>query len=258
MYGGNAKSGYVISLQNLIIKLAGAGHQIETSVVGNESLITRARNNLAHRFMQSDADTLLFIDSDHSFDPDDVLKMVESDRELIGAISPMKGINWDAVGMAAQLGKKDLYNYAGIFAVNLLEAETDFNLDSPIKVAEIGTGLMAIKRSVFERIAPLCEKYISDSISTVNSNEGEEITEYFTTTIDPSSRRLLSEDYNFCHMWRKLGNDVWAAPWVRITHIGEHTYTGNITYAIELSQIRDELLKQSEEASKEKEAEVEE
>ena len=249
MYGGNAKSGYVISMQNLIVKLASAGHQVETSVIGNESLITRARNSLAHRFMSSDADVLLFIDSDHSFDADDVVKMVESDKELVGAIYPMKGVNWDAARLAAQLGKQDLSSYSGFFAVNLLEESIDLEVEEPIKVAEIGTGLMAIKREVFEKIAPLCETYISDTISVANGDQGEEVVEFFKTSIDPSTRRLLSEDYNFCHMWRKLGNEVWAAPWVKIAHLGDYVFSGNFGAALELAQIRQELLKKSEEAA---------
>lgn len=251
MYGGNAKSGYVLSLQNLVIKLATEGYQVETSIIGNESLITRARNSLTHKFMNSDADTLLFIDSDHSFNADDVLKMIESDKELIAAIYPMKGINWGAARLASIAGKEDIHNYAGIFAVNVLDEEQELSADEPIKVAEIGTGLMLIKKSVFQKMEPLCDKYISDSISVSNQNMGEEITEFFKTSIDPTSRRLLSEDYNFCHMWRKLGNDVWAAPWVKMTHIGNHSFTGSFESALELTQIQKELLKKSEEMAEE-------
>ena len=245
MYGGNAKSGYVLSLQNLVIKLATAGYQVETSIIGNESLITRARNSLTHKFINSDADSLLFIDSDHAFDADDVLKMIESDKELIAAIYPMKGINWGAVRLAAIAGKDDVHNYSGLFAVNILSEDQELSTGDPIKVAEIGTGLMHIKRSVFEKIAPLCDKYISDSLAVTGQNMGEEITEFFKTTIDPTSRRLLSEDYNFCQMWRKLGNDVWAAPWVKITHIGDHSFTGSFEAALEITQIQEELLAKS-------------
>ena len=93
MYGGIAKNNYTISLQNLIVKLSQRGHSIATTTIGNESLITRARNTLAHKFMVSDFDALLFIDADHGWDSDDVVRMIESGKDFIGAIYPMKGIN---------------------------------------------------------------------------------------------------------------------------------------------------------------------
>lgn len=252
MYGGNAKSGYVLSLQNLVVKLATEGYQVETSIIGNESLITRARNTLVHRFLETDADILLFIDSDHAFDSADVFKMIESDKDIIGAISPMKGVNWSAVRLASIAVKEDLAQYAGIFNINVSKEVEEIDVNEPIEVDEVGTGIMCIKREVFEKIAPLCNKYISDSlVSSGDSIKDQEIIEYFRTEIDSESRRLLSEDYAFCNMWRKLGNTVWAAPWVKMTHICDHSFTGNLSSSLELVEIQRQYLEQSKEASSE-------
>jgi hypothetical protein len=247
MYGGNAKSVYVTSLSNLTTKLALAGHTISQINLTNESLITRARNTLAHSFMLSDFDALLFIDGDHSFDADDIIKMVESGKDLIGAIYPMKSINWSAIKNAVLLGKENLEQYSGIFAVNMLDESQTFNPNEPFKVLDVGTGMMFITRKVFEEVKPLCKTYKSNSIGSFIPF-GDEVIEYFTTTITEKGL-LLSEDYAFCAMWRSLGNDVWAAPWVKITHAGEYNFSGYFSKTVELQmevQARSQINKEEE------------
>jgi hypothetical protein len=236
MYGGNSKSVYVSCLTNLTGELAKAGHSVNIMSITNESLITRARNTLAHMFMKSDADALLFIDGDHGFVAEDVVKMVNSGKDLIGAIYPMKSINWDNVRKAALAGKENLELYSGNFAVNFLPDSQTFQANEPFKVRDVGTGMMFIRRNVFEEMAKsdLVKKYKNNSPS-VEIPMGEEIDEYFTTYITPEPESiLLSEDYAFCDIWRKLGHDAWAAPWVRITHAGEFNFPGYFLSTLEI------------------------
>lgn len=249
MYGGIAKNNYTISMQNLIVKLSQAGHTITTTTVGNESLITRARNTIAHKFMQSDADALLFIDADHGWDAGDVLKMIESGKDLIGAIYPMKGINWENVRLAAQIGRENLESYSGHFAINLLKETQEFNVDQPFKVKDIGTGMMFISRKVFETVEPLCKKYKNNNVGKIDVAFGEMITEYFTTFVD-ENEILLSEDYAFCRMWQNAGGEVWAAPWVRISHSGDYNFSGQFSRMLELNQVRKEIKEKTEAAQK--------
>lgn len=252
MYGGIAKNNYTIGLQNLIVKLSQAGHSITTTTVGNESLITRARNTLAHKFMVSDSDALLFIDSDHGWDSDDVVKMVESGKDFIGAIYPMKGINWDNVRLAAQLGKDNLEAYSGHFAINLLPENQTFDVNKPFKVKDIGTGMLFLTRKVFEELKPLCKTYKNNNVGTTGVAFGEEIVEYFTTFIDEGGI-LLSEDYALCRMWQSLGNDVWSAPWVRITHSGDYNFAGQFANMLEINQIRHKIQAEQKRAQEEAE-----
>lgn len=239
MYGGNAKSIYSASLLELLAALQSAGHNAYQTVVSNESLITRARNTLANQFMNSDADALLFIDADHSFIAEDIIRMIESGKDLIGGIYPMKAINWENVRKAALAGKENLDEYSGYFAVNFLPEEQSFKYYEPFKVRDIGTGMMFITRKVFEDLKSVCKTYINNSI-TNGSIEKKEITEYFTTFItEDEDRILLSEDYAFCQMWRSLGNDVWAAPWVRLTHAGDYNFNGKFLNTLEANNWKD-------------------
>ena len=92
MYGGMCHGVYAQS----ILSMPGILQQNEIDVVFsfmfNESLIQRARNLLAANFMKTDCTHLMFIDSDIRFNPADVVKMVQADKEVICGIYPKKEI----------------------------------------------------------------------------------------------------------------------------------------------------------------------
>jgi glycosyltransferase involved in cell wall biosynthesis len=223
MYGGNCTGVYANSVMGLTFALAQRGIKVSFSHIYNESLITRARNNLVREFLKSSADVLLFIDADESFSPEDVVKMLEADLPVIGAVYPMKAINWDGVRRAALAGKKNLSDFSGIFAFNLLMGETTFNTSDSVEVSEVATGLMAIKREVFELLEPHCPKYALNGPDGRFDTENM-VTEFFATSIQNGI--LLSEDYHFCNLYRSLGGKVYAAPWVRVDHVGTYVFNG--------------------------------
>lgn len=231
MYGGNCKGIYVDSLMGLSFELAKMGHMVSFTKIFNESLITRARNNIVYDFMESDADALLFIDADEGFNVQDVIKMIESGKDLIGGIYPMKNINWDTVRRAALSGEEDLAKYSGFFALNMLPGETTFNLQDPVPVTEVATGLMYITRKVFEDLEPHCPKYALNGVDAQFDME-KMVTEYFATSIDEGI--LLSEDYHFCRKYRSIGGEVFAAPWVSVVHAGDYIFSGNFAQTIQL------------------------
>ena len=61
--------------------------------LGNESLVQRGRNTIAHHFMQmQDATHLIFIDADQKFVANDIARMIKADKGLVGGPVPMKGV----------------------------------------------------------------------------------------------------------------------------------------------------------------------
>jgi GT2 family glycosyltransferase len=236
MYGGNCKGIYVDSIIGLTFQLAQLGHQVSFSKIYNESLITRARNNLAKEFLDSDADYLFFVDADEGFNVDDVVKMIESGKDLIGGVYPMKNINWENVRKAAIAGKENLSDYSGIFAMNFLPGETSIRLNEPIEVSEVATGLMLISRKVFEKMEPHCLKYAMNG-SDAQFDFNNMVTEFFATSITPEGV-LLSEDYHFCRKWREIGGQVYAAPWVTVVHAGDYVFSGRFAADLEMNAQR--------------------
>lgn len=231
MYGGMAAGKYTASMCRLVRELTVRGWEYQFMFRFNESLIDRARNALAANFMATDFTHLLFIDADIGFEPEDIIKMVEADKDVICGIYPTKSINWASVGAAARNGVPDdqLAGYTGTWVVNFVDykAEETVRVDQPFEVWNGGTGMMLIKRHVFEILDKTVERYrLNENDEVMRKFEKSGIARYFATSIDPLSGVLLSEDYHFCRIWREEGGKVWAAPWVRLAHVGTYVFEG--------------------------------
>lgn len=234
MYGGMATGVFIQSLLDLNAVFAQHGIKLSCAFMFNESLITRARNNLTHQFLESDATHLLFIDADMKFRAIDILHMLHVDKELIVAICPKKEINWVSVREAVHRNEPDLSRYTGSFVVNLLGGTPTVSvpINEPFPVAAGGTGIMLIKRVVFDKLKKKTPKFRNDM---GHMEPGREVYQFFTESIDKESGRLLSEDYHFCHAWRKIGGTVWAAPWCAIGHFGTYLFEGQLIQSSEPS-----------------------
>ena len=232
MYGGMCTGAYVQGLLFTISTLRERGINVFWCQITNESLITRARNEMARIFLERELDYLMFIDADIGFGPDAVATLLAADRDVACGIYPKKEINWDSVRRAAFAGKVDeMEDHAGAFVFNMIgadNAETDEQ--GMVEVRHGGTGFMLIKRKVFEELAPHVPTYRVSSFQDPETGEYlKPLThEFFATSIDVSGA-LLSEDYHFCELWRKHGGKVFAQPFIRLSHTGTYTYEGDIT-----------------------------
>ena len=236
MYGGLCIGGYTEGLLNCVQTFMKNRMQMYYGYMTNESLITRARNTLAYDFLDTDATHLMFIDADITFNPEDIVRMVNADKDIICGLYPKKEINWKTVADALKQGVdyKDLPNYTGSFVVNPANGATEVkgNLNEPMEIDNGGTGFMLIKRNVFETLKDKVPTYTSDIILIVDKNPVKKIIhEYFATSIDEQSNRLLSEDYHFCKISRQAGFKVYAAPWAKLSHSGTYNFSGQLLTA---------------------------
>lgn len=234
MYGGLAHAKYMESILMLSNVARENGVSVTFSFMGNESLITRARNALAHGFLSTPCTHLFFVDADIGFRPIDVIRMIKADKDIIAGVYPKKDINWLAVGRAARDGVPDteLFRHTGDFVINVDNApEGGFRVptDEPFPVRNAGTGLMLIKRRVLEILKDHVPSYTNNMTMQNQSLRVKEdkIHEYFATSIDPEHNVLLSEDYHFCQLWKKTGGEVHIAPWADLTHTGTYEFSGH-------------------------------
>jgi hypothetical protein len=231
MYGGMCTGAYVQGLLFTVAKMRELGVHVAWCQITNESLITRARNELVRVFLDSGHDYLMFIDADIGFSGDAVAHLMATDKDIACGIYPKKEVNWDSVKRAASAGKVDeLEHHAGAFVFNMVGgADAHSDESGCIEVRHGGTGFMLIKRGVFEHLKPHVPTYRVSSFQDPDTGEyAKPLThEYFATSIDESGA-LLSEDYHFCELWRKHGGKVHAHPFVRLTHTGTYTYDGDI------------------------------
>ena len=234
MYGGMCAGFYTQAIIQLLTTCQANGVDVEYSFMFNESLITRARNSLTHTFMQTDCSHLMFIDADIKFRAEDVIHMIRADRDILCGIYPKKEINWHSVKAAMDRGVPfdQLKSHTGSFVVNLVNyvGEVTVPVNQPVEIFNGGTGFMLIKRSVFDKLGESVPSYSNDVVDLGGKmKQSEPIKEFFTTSIEPGTNRLLSEDYHFCRIWRESGGQVHAAPWCQLSHIGTYAFEGQLT-----------------------------
>lgn len=233
MYGGMCTGMYASAVMQLVGVCGQNQMLMYFSFMMNESLITRARNSLTYDFLETDATHLMFIDADIAFNPNDIPRMVHADKDIICGIYPKKEINWVAVTEAVKKGvpPDQLQHHTGAFVVNLASGEESKkgDINSPIEIANGGTGFMLIKRKVFEDMLDKVPSYTNDMYHAVDVvRKPKIIKEFFATSIDEESNRLLSEDYHFCKLARQHGFKVWCAPWASFSHTGSYNFSGQL------------------------------
>jgi hypothetical protein len=218
MYGGNCTAGYTSSLLNLAALVP-----FEHNFVTNESLVTRARNMLTHAFLASDCTHMLFIDADVAFDAHGVVKMMESDKDVIGGLYAKKHVNWDKVYAAARRGAGPQQLAASAYDY-YVRGHLTLGSQQPVEVDSVATGLMLIKREVFDALKPdtPVSKLGSTLIGKIAATDA--VHHFFDTGVDTKTGEFLSEDYAFCQRWKAKGGKIFAAPWIKTIHIGTHHF----------------------------------
>ncbi len=206
-YGGMVSEPTMTSFLRftLLAQQAGLNWSLDTMV--NESLVTRARNNLMAKMMtNTQATHFMFIDADIRFQPESILSMLAYDKEVIGGLYPKKTLPVS-------------------YVINL-KPQTKIQGDV-FTVDTMGTGFLMFKREVYEKLieAHPETKYVDD----VGLGKQYEPMMYsiFDCKIDERGH-YLSEDWLFCRRWSALGGDIWAHSKVLLNHVGHYEYAGDL------------------------------
>jgi len=207
-YGGNVSEPTMTSLLRFILMAQQVGLNWSLDTMVNESLVTRARNNLMAKMMTNKTAThFMFIDADIRFQPESILQMMACDKDVIGGLYPKKAL---PVNYVINL-KRETKVQGDIFTVDTM-----------------GTGFLLFKRHVYEKLCaahPEC-KYVDD----VGLGKQYEPTMFsiFDVAIDEKGH-YLSEDWLFCRRWSALGGEIWAHGKVLLNHIGHYEFVGDLS-----------------------------
>ena len=233
-YGGMMQESYFHSVIKLLQEAREKEYKIHLNTMGNESLITRARNTMVSQFLDNEHCThLLFVDSDIAFQPELVTKLLNFDKDVVTAIYPRKTIEWQNLEYYAKQGELEameqkLLGYNMNFPDPLnINVENGF-----VEVLDAATGFMLIKRDVFTKMKEAYPelKYTSDQIINNQRYSSDSCYSFFDCMIDPDSNRYLSEDYTFCRRWQKIGGKIYAEILSPLTHFGTYGFRGNVSH----------------------------
>jgi len=241
MYGGQCAGMFARSVADLSALCAAHGIPLQMYFLFNESLITRARNYCVDEFMRSDAEHLMFIDSDIGFNPQDIIALMalqtnEPDKyDIIGGPYPKKCISWEKIKHAVDKGVADedpnvLEKFVGDYVFNPKGNQTSIHIGEPCEVLEIGTGFMMISKNALKKFEAAYKEYYykPDHVRTEAFDGSREILQYFQAEIDPVSKRYLSEDYWFCQKAQAIDLKTWLCPWMKMQHVGTYIFGGSL------------------------------
>lgn len=215
----------------------------------NDSLVSRARNNLVAKAM-TDKDTthILFIDNDITWDPVDILKLIMADKDIIGGIYPLKNYDWNKLVkdsanpynsniVQSLLKKKSESQLAGIISdsamiqhnllrynINYLGQYLEIN-NNLAKVKHLATGFMMLQRKMLTNMMKAfpSTKYVDD-VSFLKPEENDMAYALFDCGVEDG--HYYSEDWLFCDRWTKMGGDIYVDVSINLTHTGIEDYRG--------------------------------
>ena len=169
--------------------------------------LDQTRNHIVKEFLEkTDAGTLIMVDSDLAFDYDAMAKLMKANVDVIGGAYPYRSYDKEGFPISIKLDKES----KPVGDKDKLIIECQF----------IPTGLMAVKRSVFEK---LYEKN-PDHIAT----DGE--IQYFRTGCvfaSEGNKDYYGEEVYFSEVCNRAGIKVYVKPDIGFVHIGELHKRGN-------------------------------
>lgn len=228
-YGGTVHVPWMCSIISALQSCQCVG---DVQFFNGDSLVNRARNNLASLFLYGKDSTdqngnkiriqfdwLLFLDTDLIFKAEDVASLY-------------------ALGVKNGPGI-----YAGTYPLKTIKPKIVFNAlpgqvvdaNGIIAVREAGTGFMLIHRKVFEKMkaAYPAHDYNCD-IGDAGAPETQRH-DYFTVGV--KNNRFLSEDWYFCQKWSDMGGRILMDTKICAQHIGQFVFPANPAEIIEVAEI---------------------
>ena len=219
-YGSQVYTSYVFSLIKLMELCQSKGITINYYTVSNESLIPRGRNTACYEYLRTrDYTHMLFLDADIEFEAEDIIKLIEADKSVIGGSYPKKSLQFNHIANFINQNK-DLHYTEEILRAFREPTSIYFNKEDACKTGivecrYVATGILLLKRHVFDDIM---SKYPEDFYDY----EGQKHFRFFDTELKYGS--YLSEDYFFCETWMLLGGKSYIMNDFRCKHYGINAF----------------------------------
>jgi hypothetical protein len=215
----------------------------------NDSLVSRARNNLVAKAMADPNTThIMFIDNDITWNPIDILKLIISEKPIVGGAYPLKSYKWDKVlhpgviqGLINRKNNhpvlKDMLSDTEMVQFNAVKYNVNYlsnNLQiegNMTKIKHLATGFMMIQRNVIEKMMQAfpSTKY-TDDVHFLENHEQEFAYALFDCGVEDG--HYLSEDWMFCQRWTKMGGSIYLDVSINLVHTGIEDYKGSYVTTI--------------------------
>lgn len=203
-YGGQVYSRYTESLVYTCFFLKMNNIDFELKYINNQ-LVTRARNMCSSIFLQDKTFThMMFIDADVVWQPQDVKKLLDHDKECVIGVYPNKEYFWQQDNLS-------------LAPSSVIENPNEIN-EGLVKVKYGATGFMLLARNALERIKDKVETFFLPG----SNGEQVELHNFFDCKV--VDHDYLTEDYYFSYLFNESGGQIYADTSISLTHLGTHEY----------------------------------
>ena len=203
-YDGKLNIKSAFALARLAQMAPSYGIKLYLSHLSGCSLITQARNSLVADFLKTDADAILFLDSDVIVSPEAVLRLfaLSIGKDVTAGIYPRRGSDRKFfVDMPTDEHKRLMFDESGLLQIN-----------------RIGTGFMMIQRHVIEGM-------IAKHPEWGYENNVDKRTDYALFDFCIKDGQYFGEDYTFCDRARADGYSIYLDPSISLPHVGTEEFT---------------------------------
>ncbi len=226
-YGGNVDVIHHASIIKLVHEAAKNGIELEFPFLSQESLVTRARNQLLHDFMCSNCTDLFWIDADIGFDTKDFFKLLQSGFSFVCGAYPKKGLDMNKL-QAWVLDHPDrpiseFYDYAYNPLDDNASQAISRNGGLYIEVRHAATGFMLWSRDTASKLIAASKEYPYFVMRGGNLEA-----QYRVFHTDVAGKDYLSEDYWACDLFTGIGGKVYVDLLTKLSHTGRFTWNGDL------------------------------
>lgn len=165
--------------------------------------ISAARATMLRKALDVKSDVIVFIDHDVSWNPLDLLKLIETEGDVVAGLYRFK--------------KDGDEHYMGVIDDN--DGAPVVRDDGCIKATLVPAGFLKVTRAAVNKFMQAYPKLVYGEASNPSVdlfNHGAH------------NGAWWGEDYSFCRNWRDAGGEIWIVPDVSLTHwSGDTPYHGN-------------------------------
>lgn len=203
-YSGTIHLGTMRSLFTDLLALQARGDVWSLHDECGNALIADARALIVAQFLASEADVLVFIDSDVCWEAGALLKLLDHPQDMVAGIYPQRKdpinycVKWD-------ISKPDLIAQDGL-----------------LEVLGVPAGFLKLTRRQLESMV---EQYPDSEFYVENAPDQKAWALFADYRI---GKHKMGEDYSFCKRWTDMGGKVWIDPEIRMGHCGFKTFYGTL------------------------------
>ena len=225
-------------------KQLGDEYDFELTMASGVSDISAGRNKIFNKwYFDTDVEYLLWVDSDISFAPLDLKKLMEYDVDVIGGNYPKKKIDVKNLLETAALMQR---MNGEVHAEECLHASMDYVVGGRTNILQggkhdglgtcemLGMGLMLLSRKGADKIVEWCDKNMEKKFWAWGDTQIEGYGVFDPLTTD--DRKNLAEDFAFCQRMKESGLTLYFHPAMLIRHSGYMSFDGNFEEVVKLAK----------------------